>query len=323
MTFGSTAASARSPSPRRPRSARSLRRGPTRSTYGSSPRRAPAPLPPRPAPPTSGSTITGISPTSGTSAGGFPITINGYNFVDVRTVTVGGKQARFSATPTKLTVTAPPGTGTVPVTVTTGQGTTTTTQRVSYLTRPEVRGLSPSTGTKLGGTTVTLTGINFSRVTAVKFGTKRATSVNVLSPTKLTAKAPPAAGNRHPHGHRQWRHQRRNRDQPLHLCPRARGSRRCPPAVAPAHAPPRSRSEGRIHPEQHGHGQRRSGGRNLHQQLGHPSRGAQGDGRRGRTGVQRQDRQPALGGLEVTYLRPTLTSLSSRSGTQRAARRSP
>ena len=80
------------------------------------------------------------------------------------------------------------------VAVTTGQGTATATQKFTYLSRPEVRELGPPTGPKGGGTTVTLTGINFRGVKSVKFGAKLATAVQVLSSTKLTAKAPAGSG---------------------------------------------------------------------------------------------------------------------------------
>ena len=98
--------------------------------------------------------ITKLSPTSGTNAGGTSITIEGLNLAGV-TDLIGGKAATFTASATKIIAKTPAGTGTVTVGLTTGQGTATATQKFTYLSRPEVRELRPPTGPKGGGTTVT------------------------------------------------------------------------------------------------------------------------------------------------------------------------
>ncbi|WP_345672997.1 IPT/TIG domain-containing protein, partial [Streptomyces phyllanthi] len=46
--------------------------------------------------------------------------------------------------------------------------------------------ISPNQGSTGGGTTVTITGTNLSGTTAVKFGSKSATSVTQVSPTQVT-----------------------------------------------------------------------------------------------------------------------------------------
>jgi alpha-tubulin suppressor-like RCC1 family protein len=60
--------------------------------------------------------------------------------------------------------------------------------------RPVLSAISPSRGTPAGGTSVTLTGSNFSEVTAVKFGSDNAASFTVNSDTSITAVSPPGTG---------------------------------------------------------------------------------------------------------------------------------
>jgi len=58
---------------------------------------------------------------------------------------------------------------------------------------PQVAKLVPYTGPETGGTTVTITGLNFTGATAVKFGSKEAASFTVNSPTSITAVSPVGA----------------------------------------------------------------------------------------------------------------------------------
>jgi sugar lactone lactonase YvrE len=58
---------------------------------------------------------------------------------------------------------------------------------------PTVNALSPTNGTTLGGTVVTITGTNFGQVTAVTFGAVAATSFTIVSNTSITAVAPAEA----------------------------------------------------------------------------------------------------------------------------------
>ena len=55
---------------------------------------------------------------------------------------------------------------------------------------PTVTGVSPSTGSTAGGTTVTITGTNFTGATVVTFGTTAATTFAVNSATSITATSP-------------------------------------------------------------------------------------------------------------------------------------
>jgi hypothetical protein len=58
---------------------------------------------------------------------------------------------------------------------------------------PFIAGLDPDTGPAAGGTTVTITGRNFTRATAVRFGANNATTFTVNSDTEISAVGPPQA----------------------------------------------------------------------------------------------------------------------------------
>ncbi len=58
------------------------------------------------------------------------------------------------------------------------------------LITPAVTAVSPTSGSALGGTSVTVTGTNFSGVTGVDFGSTPATNVKVMNAVQLTATAP-------------------------------------------------------------------------------------------------------------------------------------
>jgi hypothetical protein len=55
---------------------------------------------------------------------------------------------------------------------------------------PAVTGVSPGSGSHLGGTAVTITGTGFTGATAVDFGVTAATSVVVVSPEEITCVSP-------------------------------------------------------------------------------------------------------------------------------------
>jgi hypothetical protein len=61
-------------------------------------------------------------------------------------------------------------------------------------TVPTVSSLGPNSGPAAGGTSVTITGTNFSAVTAVKFGATAASAYTVNSATQITATSPPGSG---------------------------------------------------------------------------------------------------------------------------------
>jgi hypothetical protein len=58
---------------------------------------------------------------------------------------------------------------------------------------PSVSEVSPSAGPTVGGTSVTITGVNLGGATGVAFGSVRAASFTVVSPTEIIATSPPGA----------------------------------------------------------------------------------------------------------------------------------
>jgi hypothetical protein len=145
-------------------------------------------------------TVAGISPTSGSTAGGTAVTISGTALTGATAVDFGTVPATDVAVVNATTVTAvsPAGTGTVDVTVTTPGGTSATSSADHYTytapVAPTVTGLSPTSGSTAGGTLVTITGTNFISATAVDFGTTPATNVIVVNDTTITADSPAGTG---------------------------------------------------------------------------------------------------------------------------------
>ncbi|MBN9321677.1 MAG: IPTL-CTERM sorting domain-containing protein [Delftia acidovorans] len=139
-------------------------------------------------------TVTSISPTSGPQAGGTTVTLTGTNLSGATAVTFGATAATgFTVnSATQITATAPAGTGTVDVRITTVGGTSATSaaDQFTYVPAPTVTSVSPASGSSIGGTTVTLTGTNFTGATAVTFGGTAATGFTVNSATQITATAP-------------------------------------------------------------------------------------------------------------------------------------
>ena len=141
-------------------------------------------------------TVTRISPTYGPVAGGTTVTITGTHLlttVQVKFGTVLG--GIVSKTDTQVVATSPAasGTGTVDVKVITAGGSANAVQQFNYVGLPTVTGLSVSSGTHLGGTTVTITGTHLLSATVVKFGTvagtlvsQTATTIVVTSPAHAT-----------------------------------------------------------------------------------------------------------------------------------------
>lgn len=67
-------------------------------------------------------------------------------------------------------------------------------QSLAYATGPIVTKLEPRTGLPIGGETVMISGLNFTGVTAVKFGATESPYWKVISSTSIEAVAPPGGG---------------------------------------------------------------------------------------------------------------------------------
>ncbi len=141
-------------------------------------------------------TISALTPSSGSTAGGTAITISGSGFVPGTTVTIGGIVASNVTVVNATTLTAiTPGyvSGSVvkDVVINNGIGSATLTGGFSYSAlAPTLTSVAPATGTIAGGTTVTVTGGNFTPGTSVTIGGVAATSVVIVSTTTLTAVTP-------------------------------------------------------------------------------------------------------------------------------------
>ncbi|VVE76123.1 autotransporter outer membrane beta-barrel domain-containing protein [Pandoraea anapnoica] len=143
-------------------------------------------------------TVTGVSPSQGSTAGGTSVTITGTNLADVTSVIFGGTSASItSKTATQIIATSPAGSaGTVDITVTSPGGTSAVSgaDQFTYVNAPTVSNVSPSSGPTGGGTTVAISGSNFvAGSTSVKFGATAAAGVSVTSASSLTAVAPAGA----------------------------------------------------------------------------------------------------------------------------------
>jgi hypothetical protein len=139
--------------------------------------------------------VSKVAPDAGPLGGGQTVTITGANFTGATGVSFGGTPAAsFTVvSATKITAKTPAHVaGVVNVQVTTLAGTSTavTADRYTYVPRPTVTSVSPSSGTHLGGTTLTITGTNFASTSTVVFGTTAGTSVVVVSSTKITVHSP-------------------------------------------------------------------------------------------------------------------------------------
>ncbi|MGC0318467.1 IPT/TIG domain-containing protein [Kitasatospora acidiphila] len=141
-------------------------------------------------------TITGLSPLSGTTAGGNPVVITGTNFNTpaVTSVTFDGTSATFTInSDSQITATAPThAAGPVTATVTNASGSA--TAGYSYdngLT------LSPTQGPTGGGTVVDIFGTGLAGADSVLFGGTAAWSFTQLSATHLQAVSPVGGGEVH------------------------------------------------------------------------------------------------------------------------------
>jgi hypothetical protein len=143
--------------------------------------------------------VSGVGPSSGAAAGGYSVTITGVNLAGASAVFFGATAAASFQVlgDTLISVVVPAGSGgtTVDVTVTTPDGTSATGagDQFTYVAAPVVAGVAPASGPQAGGTSVAVTGSNFTGATAVKFGTATA-SFTINGATSITATAPPGTG---------------------------------------------------------------------------------------------------------------------------------
>ncbi|MBI4553395.1 MAG: fibronectin type III domain-containing protein [Candidatus Latescibacteria bacterium] len=158
-----------------------------------------APPPPKPR-------ITAISPDSGPTTGGTPVTITGQNFQDGATVKIGGVSAdsvKFISADSIKAITPPGTAGKEAVKVTNPDGQFDTLNNgFTYVAPPPppaplITAIIPNSGPTTGGTPVMITGQNFKAGATVTIGGAAATTVTVVSADTITALTPPGtAGER-------------------------------------------------------------------------------------------------------------------------------
>ncbi len=133
-----------------------------------------------------------LEPANGSIFGGTAVTIVGKGFTGATVVTFGPLPAASFVVNSNRSITAvtpPEGTGPVNVTVTTPVDTTMAAVYTYTKPPPVVTAISPRKGSGAGGTSVTITGSNFTGAFAVDFGAVPATIV-VNSDSSITAIAP-------------------------------------------------------------------------------------------------------------------------------------
>ena len=142
--------------------------------------------------------VSALAPAEGLQEGGTQVTLSGVDLGGASAVRFGSSAAAgFTVNPTgTITATSPAGTGVVDVTVETplGHSAVADADRFTYVTpsAPTVRKLSPTKGSTIGGTRVTITGTHLTDVQNVRFGSVPA-AFTVNSSTSITAVSPVAS----------------------------------------------------------------------------------------------------------------------------------
>jgi hypothetical protein len=143
-------------------------------------------------------TVTGLNPNEGQEAGGTSVNISGTRLSGASAVSFGSTPAAgFTVnSASSITATSPPGAGIKDVTVTTSGGTsaTGTADQFTYVPPPSVAGVTPNQGPEAGGTSVVISGSNFTGASAVKFGPTNATIFTVDSSGSISAVSPAGSG---------------------------------------------------------------------------------------------------------------------------------
>jgi len=146
--------------------------------------------------------ITSISPTTGSTSGGYQVTITGKNLTAAKLVNFGtlvNTTAGLTVSPdgTSVTATVPMSTtvGAVNVNVTTPGGKSVDTVKFTYAAgTPVINTVSPIRGSDEGGQWINITGEGFSGTTTVKFGDKvngTPDKLIVFNDTQITVETPP------------------------------------------------------------------------------------------------------------------------------------
>jgi len=140
-------------------------------------------------------TVASVSPASGPTAGGTTVTIDGMNFANGATVTIGGVPATgiTVVNPTTITAIAPAhaaGASTVVITNPDTQSGAGVNGFTYIAPAPVIASVTPGSGPTTGGTVLNIGGSAFVSGAAVTVGGVAATGVSVIGATSITATAP-------------------------------------------------------------------------------------------------------------------------------------
>lgn len=147
-------------------------------------------------------TVTKVSPVRGPASRATTVTITGTGFLPISgadMAIVGSRQIAASCTSTTRCTVKLPATkaSTVCIRMSAEDFTLSPVTKAchfQFVSAPTVKSLSPARGTHRGGTRITIRGSNFIGVTAVHFGSKRGTSIRVVSSTEIIVTAPAGSG---------------------------------------------------------------------------------------------------------------------------------
>ncbi|MBF0673279.1 MAG: IPT/TIG domain-containing protein [Salinibacterium sp.] len=139
--------------------------------------------------------ITGVAPDEGSSLGGTSVTITGSCFTGATDVTFGGVAGTdfVFVDDTRITVTTPAGSGTVDVAIIGADcGPAVAEDAFTFVVpgAPDIISIAPEEGPETGGTTVVITGNNFSNASGVTFGGVPAAVFHIDSDTQITVTTP-------------------------------------------------------------------------------------------------------------------------------------
>ena len=144
--------------------------------------------------------VTGFSPTSGAMGAAVTLTGSGFNGATAvyfdPTTSFNGTPAAFSVvSSTQISTGVPAGaaSGRIKVVTSAGTGTSVASFTVLSTAAPAISSFSPTSG--VVGTTVTLTGTNFTGTTAVRFNGAASTNFKGVSNTQLTVVVPAGASS--------------------------------------------------------------------------------------------------------------------------------
>jgi hypothetical protein len=143
--------------------------------------------------------VRSLSALAGPAGGGTTITLKGSGFTGATEVLFGTRAGTHLkvVSGSELTVRTPAGSGARYVTVVTrngGPSALTGHAVFNFLPQPSVTKVTPASGPAQGGRTVTLSGTGLAFVTAVRFGSKAATHLQVLSEREIRVTTPPGSG---------------------------------------------------------------------------------------------------------------------------------